>query len=170
MPRPETLRLDDLYSRSNGVVMNTSSGPQFEEDSLRLRDLLHDVNDSLDDQWRCDEHACQVVELLKGLSRQVSSHFELEEAADFFADPEVTALELAGLVDRLRSEHRALFAEISGVVQQAESLVACASRSESDRRRITARIHVFCHRLREHERRENELLLQAYGEDVGVGD
>jgi len=150
--------------------MDTVSVRQFEEESARLRELIRDIKASLDDESFFNQHTRHVVELIKGLSRQVAEHFSLEEAGNCYAGSEAVTLELAGLADALRSEHRTLAAEIDSIVEQAESLVPDAVDSESSQRRIASRIRVYCRRLRDHERRENELLLQAYSEDVGVGD
>jgi Hemerythrin HHE cation binding domain len=163
-------RLDAQSPPTYTAIASTASVPQIEEDCLRLRELLRDINASVGDGAFFHQHRHHGVDLLKGLSRQVAVHFALEETGNCFADPEAVALELAGLADALRSEHRALAAEIDNVVEQAESLIAGAAESESEQRRIVSRVRVFCHRLRDHERRENELLLQAYADDVGVGD
>jgi Hemerythrin HHE cation binding domain len=166
----EDIRPGEVSRGADGYFMSTASVPQIEEDHFRMSELLRNVQALLDDGSFFNGHSLQAVELLKGLSRQLTVHFALEETYDSFAGPDAVALELAGLADALRSEHRALAREFDGVVEQAELLAACAAGSEPDQRRVATRIRVFCHRLREHERRENELLLQAYEEDVGVGD
>jgi len=160
---------DVTPSSQVNVVIGGTTSPQFEEDSLRLRELLHDVTTSLDG-WFSNARSGRILDLLQALSHQVAVHFALEESSGLLAGSDMAVLELADLAAGLRAEHRALALEIESVVEQAETMVACAAESEPEQRRIVSRIRVFCHKLQRHERRENELLLQAYDEDIGVGD
>jgi len=152
------------------AVVGVPTGPQFEEDSERLRSLLHGITTSLDNGSFSSGHPRQVLDLLQELSHQIAVHFALEETTGLLADPDLAAHELADLAAELRAEHRTLANEVESVVEQAETMVSCVAASEPERRRVVSRIRVFCHKLREHERRENELLMQAYDEDLGVGD
>jgi len=56
--------------------------------------------------------------------------------------------------------------------QAAQELVHLASNDDGSqwRQRLRAKFHDFGARLMHHETKENELLLEAYGDDIGDKD
>jgi hypothetical protein len=96
-------------------------------------------------------------------------HFALEEAYGYFEDPVFVAPRLSERAATLRKDHRRLYLQISDLVDQVERLVY-RGRLPAAWFRVQGRFEQFYEQLQTHEARENELILQAYDEDIGVGD
>jgi hypothetical protein len=143
---------------------------QMEDDSAQLRQLLQEIRASAEDRSLIREHTPHFVKLLSELQRRLVIHFAWEVANDFFSNEVDIAMELIGLAEVLHSERHALTTEIESLVDQASALLANAANLEPRFSQLASRVRVFCYHLREHERSENALVAQAYGEDVGVGD
>jgi hypothetical protein len=96
-------------------------------------------------------------------------HFSLEEAYGYFDDPVEVAPQFSMSAERLRAEHKELYVELCDLVERAERMFY-------DEQHAALALWIgpefleFEQRLRSHEERENELILDAYDGDIGVGD
>tara|TARA_B100002051_G_C16676719_1_gene607498 strand:- start:807 stop:1289 length:483 start_codon:yes stop_codon:yes gene_type:complete len=142
--------------------------------------FMQEIKEVHQDLWQCMDRALticgmhepnpsHIVTILADLRDQVALHFALEEAYGYFEGPAHVAPRLCEKADRLRSEHAALYGAASDLVEDADEwhhqralLHHC--------RHIYDRLQTFHVDLRRHETRESELVLAAYGDDIGVGD
>jgi hypothetical protein len=69
----------------------------------------------------------------------------------------------------LRSEHVSLYVQVSDLVDLAEWLLL-RGRRVSLAERIAANVVAFCDQLLEHEAAENDLIMEAFNEDIGICD
>jgi iron-sulfur cluster repair protein YtfE (RIC family) len=101
---------------------------------------------------------------LNGLERQLREHFALEEQGGYFAEALAAAPRLSRRADALYREHAA-FLERLGHLQA----LADAGRAPFDAwSEIELGMRELTTDLRAHEERENELILQAFEEDLGT--
>ncbi len=106
------------------------------------------------------------VDLLADLRDQLALLFSLEEAYGYFEDPVFVAPQLGKLAESLRAQHCELYLEITQLVEQAER--------HEYRGQLVSWIVVlagafmrFNRRFLQHEARENDLIQQAYDDDLG---
>ena len=111
----------------------------------------------------------KLAEQLANLRDQLALHFALEEAYGYFEDPVFVAPRLSNLAGSLRKDHKRLYLQINRLVDQVEQLVFLG-RMLAAWPRIRDRFEQFHEQLQTHEDRENELILEAYDDDLGVGD
>ena len=109
------------------------------------------------------------VRLLEQLRDGIGLHFTLEEACGYFDNPVSASPRLSHESLLLRAQHRALYLEISELVERASR--DYDRKEQADWIRMVAKAFLwFCRRFETHEARENALLQQAYEEDLGGGD
>lgn len=111
----------------------------------------------------------ELIDVLAELRDQLALHFALEEAYGYFEDPVFVAPRLSELAGSLRDEHRVLYLELTELVELVERL-NYRGRLPGLWARVRGRFTQFDDQLQAHEARENELILQAYEDDLGVGD
>ena len=100
---------------------------------------------------------------------QLALHFSLEEAYGYFQDPVDVAPRLADLAEHLRSEHKSLYLDLCDLLDRAERMFY-EEQYAALALWIGPEFVEFDRRLRYHEERENELIVAAYDDDIGVGD
>jgi hypothetical protein len=140
---------------------------------------IKEVNQELWQQLEEMRHRCQrpiapancrqLVQRLSQLRDHLALHFALEEAYGYFDDPVDVAPRLGYAAEQLRSEHRELYMNLTGVVERAERLL------HTDQMATLAlwvgpQFLRFDESLRDHEARENELIFDAFDTDIGAGD
>jgi hypothetical protein len=69
----------------------------------------------------------------------------------------------------LRGQHSDLFVEVCHVADKAVDLLG-EHGTLGGYRQVARMFRDFDNRLREHEARENELILLAFNHDIGIGD
>jgi hypothetical protein len=111
------------------------------------------------------------------LQDRLAVHFSLEEAYGYCEDALEVAPRLSSQAAVLRAEHQKLFVEFCHLVGDAEQLLVRSPSAEAATGnghvslvQIAKRYETFRSALEEHERREEELIMAAYVDDVGVGD
>ncbi|MDX1947943.1 MAG: hemerythrin domain-containing protein [Pirellulaceae bacterium] len=140
---------------------------------------IKEVNQELWDELADLRHRCQrpiapgqcrlLIDKLGQFRDQLALHFALEEAYGYFDDPLDVAPRLSHQADLLRSEHRELYLDCCELVERAERMFY-------DEQHATLALWIgdefllFDERLRSHESRENDLIYEAYDEDIGGGD
>lgn len=111
----------------------------------------------------------QLTQVLSGLRDQLALHFALEEAYGYFDDPLYVAPHLGERAEALRKQHRSLYLEASSLAEDVEG-IAYGRGKHLTAVDIGLRLEAFSKRLQEHESQENELIVGAYDDDLGVGD
>jgi hemerythrin-like domain-containing protein len=109
----------------------------------------------------------ELTDQLSGLTGALGRHFEREEAGPIFRTLPTRHPRLAQSLADLEAEHSVMLLELRDVVSTAEAL---ESPELFEVRELNARVQLFVARIRRHEAAENELVVQAYWDEVGVGD
>lgn len=145
--------------------------------------FLQEIKEVNEDLWRQLEevrgicgtaadvrgHARQLPNTLAQLRDQLAMHFALEEAYGYFEDPVAVAPHLNATACTLRDEHSSLYSSICEVLEFVESAFY-AGHLPTSAEQVVERFQVFYDQLQTHEAKENELILKAYDDDIGVGD
>jgi len=151
------------------VTVNAAFLQELKEDNRVLRNLMV-LADEFIGSYREDFAALRFLRQLLGhLRDQLAMHFSLEEAFGYFEDALAVAPRLSQQAEGLRAEHNVLFEEICRLAEAAEQLTY-RENSTSSVRQIVYDFCDFQQRFHHHEGCENELILQALQDDIGVGD
>lgn len=156
-------------TQTSSVTINSAFLQEIKDVNQQLWDLIDEVRQlcksELRNQWDC-YRLCSRFELLRD---QLATHFSLEEAYGYFDDPVSVAPRLSERVERLRQEHCTLYFRLAELVEFVQRL--------NQRRRLRygiSRVDLefggFYQDLLRHEDDECCLILEAYDDDVGVGD
>ncbi|MEE8412172.1 MAG: hemerythrin domain-containing protein [Acidobacteriota bacterium] len=113
-------------------------------------------------QW-----VAQLLQRLPGLARTMREHFEDEEGGLLYAELPRRRPHLAVRLAALKEEHPRMLVEIEKTIDIATHL---REAELYELRELNARIQLLVARIRRHEAAENELIFEAYWEDIGTGD
>lgn len=149
------------------VTVNAAFFQEIKEVNQELWSLLDDVRGCFADGQAPD--ARRVVELMADLRDQMALHFALEEAYGYFDDPVAGAPHLGERAEELRLEHRTLYVKMSDLAEYVEQLQR-RDRLGALMDQVSRRFKNFDELFHRHEVQENELITEAYDEDIGVGD
>ena len=151
------------------LAVNPAFLLEIKEDNRDLRVLLAQTRECLAAR-NCAEHVRDAYMLLSRLRDQLAMHFALEEAYGYMEDAVNIAPRLSEIAVNLKSEHGAMYLEFCQIVDAAEEFVFIPSDPDSYARVVVSRFEEFCARLSEHEQAEQQLILGAFDDDIGVGD
>jgi hypothetical protein len=150
------------------VTVNAAFLAEIKEVNQELWTLLAELRHRC--QRPINPGACRhLIDKLCLLRDQLALHFALEEAYGYFEDPVHVAPRLGRQADQLRNEHKRLYLDFCELVDRAERMFY-------DEQHAALALWLgpefleFDQRLRSHEERENELIFQAYEDDIGGGD
>ena len=155
--------------RTTTVTVNAAFLQEIKEVNEDLWHLLAEVRRYCQRGVTSHAGCCQLLEALGALRDQMALHFALEEAYGYFDEPVYVAPRLSEQAAELRNEHRALYLDISNFVEDAERL-NYRKRLPAAMPQLALRYEAFQAQFEEHEAREHDLILQAYDDDIGVGD
>ena len=130
--------------------------------------LLSEVEECLDRPP--DDPAGWISDLkrkLTELATALDEHFTGEEAGPVFRKLPIHHPRLAGPLKKLEDEHATMRSDLKTVRGKADEL---DDPEVFELRELNARVQLFVARLRRHEAAENEIVIQAYWDEVGVGD
>ena len=151
------------------VTVNAAFLQEIKEVNLELWHTLDNVQKICARPTSIRPHCRRFVEMLAQLRDQLAMHFALEEAYGYFDEPVSVAPRLSRRANDLRIEHRDLYLHICEIVDQAERL-AFGRKQLSLATDISLRFRSFHDQLLAHEAQETDLILEAYDDDIGVGD
>ena len=151
------------------VTVNAAFFQEIKEDDRQLRELFQETVAMFSGPRRHRLPARQIVDQLWRIRDQLALHFSLEDAYGYFKDAIAEAPRLSNLAESLHAEHDGLFLEICELVDEAEQRLYRENHDHSQTE-IAVSFYRFHARFQEHETRENELILQAFDDDIGVGD
>jgi iron-sulfur cluster repair protein YtfE (RIC family) len=103
---------------------------------------------------------------LEQLNLELGPHFHGEETV-VFADIRSRLPRLVDIVDRLIEQHRRMEKDFSRIGEQAKNLNLADNQAWSE---LAEQITKSLRLLKVHEQQETELILTAYGQDLGEGD
>lgn len=136
---------------------------EIRQEHEELREALGKIHQTL---HKREAAVATVAKMLSLLGDDVEAHFSDEETAGFFDDVLDRAPRLSGRIDMLRNEHQ----QLSATVDHLQEVAISGDGSDDWWQRIETAFHEFSKELMHHESTENELLLEAYTEDIGTGD
>ena len=152
------------------VTLNAAFMREIKEDNERLRDLKYQLEAVFHRDRLLGISRFALAELLGEFRDQLATHFALEEAFGYFDDPVVdVAPHLSEHVDALRSEHADIFQDVCRLADDADDVL----RRQPDIEDFCELADRFCELdawLARHEADENELIMNAFNADIGVGD
>ena len=152
------------------VTINAAFLQEIKQDNVELRDLLERSSSQLSVGSHLGSNPRTMVDTLSRLRDQLAMHFALEEAFGYFDDAVDVAPRLSARAEDLRQEHEQFFLEMCEIVERAERLLYREASPQKTRAEIAQRFSAFYSALNEHEAREQDLILEALDEDIGVGD
>lgn len=144
---------------------------EIKEDNRRLQELLVDTATLLRryPYVTTVDRQCDIVRQLVRLRDQLALHFALENAFGYLVDVVEHAPRLCSRALGMIAQHDELFLELCELIDIAESVLY-----EEAERTVTNNVargyFRFQQRFYAHEAAENELLLDVFDCDIGVGD
>jgi hypothetical protein len=163
-------RQEDIMSTATGTVtLNAAFFQEIKEDNQRLQELQRELREIFHADRPLGVSRFTLIDLLAELRDHLATHFALEEAFGYFDDPIDTAPQICEEAETLRAQHSDLFVEVCHLADRAVDLLG-EHGTLAGYREIARMFREFDHRLRQHEARENELILLAFNNDIGIGD
>ena len=151
------------------LTVNAAFLSEIKEDNCRLRELLTEGADDAAHGNLGRISARDRVELYLAIRDQLGLHFALEDAYGYFHDAIEEQPWLAINAKRLQSQHDMIFRHLCVVVDAAECILYREYNAIRVKELLEAFMAFYC-QLAEHEHAENELILAAFDDDIGVGD
>lgn len=151
------------------LAVNPAFLMEIKEDNRELRSLLASTRECLakpDCAIRCKD----AYMLLSRLRDQLAMHFSLEEAYGYMTDAINIAPRLSESATELKDEHGTIYVELCKIVDSAEEFIYVAPDEDAFARVIIRRFGAFDRQLERHEEAEQQLILAAFDDDIGVGD
>jgi hypothetical protein len=155
--------------KTSTVTVNAAFLQEIKEVNADLWKLLDDVRHLCHDPHYVRSHRRRLVLMLGTLRDQLALHFALEEAYGYFDDPVFVAPQLSHKAETLRDEHQTLYSKVCALADEVEKQYY-AGRLVTVASHVVRQFMAFDELFRRHENDENELILKAYEDDIGVGD
>lgn len=142
--------------------MSRSNEQQIYDEIRREHEHLRELLGTLDQTLIARREAAdKLAAMVSSLQEHVRVHFQEEEDGGFFHEIVSQAPRMSDRADELKHEHVGLAAAVVELVSIAdEENELCKS--------LDTRFREFSKALMHHESKENELLLDAYEEDIGA--
>ena len=153
----------------SSVTINTAFLQEIKEASEELWRLFRELHHLCAQPLSIHSHPRRAVEMLQRLEDELALYFSLEEYYGYFEDPAIVEPRLSERAGALRAEHQSLYLDICGIIERAERLVD-QRRLATFTRHFVLRFGTFYEQFKAHEIREDELVLEAFDDDIGVGD
>jgi len=109
----------------------------------------------------------RMTESLPRLARTLRDHFRSEQQGPLFRKLPVTFPRFAHRLEQLEAEHVRILEIVDSVVARARNL---ADPQIYEIRELNAQVQLIIATIRRHEAEENEIVVQAHWDEVGVGD
>lgn len=151
------------------VTLNAAFLQEIKEVHEDLWHLLAEYRTECGERYLAPERVRWFVDTAGQLRDQLAFHFALEEAYGYFEAPQEVAPQLSAAASDLREEHDGLYLRICQLAERVDELHR-AGRLRASFDRVAMEFLAFDDQLREHEARENDLILAVYEDDLGVGD
>ena len=153
---------------TSAVGVNAAFLQEVKDDNVMLHDLLGAASKVLDPAELTSIQPRCMADLLGKLRDQLAIHFSLEEALGYLEDVIIESPRLCETAFQLRAEHETLYLSISQLTDDAERLLMGGGPMAKPM--LMKRFRHFCNQLKEHERREDDLIIESLYDELGVGD
>ncbi|MCA9155103.1 MAG: hemerythrin domain-containing protein [Pirellulaceae bacterium] len=151
------------------VTVNAAFMQEIKEVNQELWELLRQVREICGQPFEIVSRREALLNSLELLRDQLALHFALEEAYGYFDDPVIVAPRLSQMAEQLRGEHRDLYMMACGLAEFVEQRTKRGELTQFVEH-VAAQFDSFYNQLLAHEAREQDLILAAYDDDIGVGD
>jgi hypothetical protein len=151
------------------ITVNAAFLQEVKDDNHFLRSLMEMARRALLDDLPSHHSPREFADLLCQLRDQLAMHFALEEAFGYFEDALDVAPQLSRQADLLRAQHQVLYVAICEIAEEAEQLLYHETPVDL-RAEMRDRFAGFYEEFQDHEACENALILEAFDDDIGVGD
>jgi hypothetical protein len=141
---------------------------EIREEHRGCMEVVAEVEGCLD--CRPDREGRWVSRLLESLPRLATTlrtHFEVEQQGPLYRKLPIDFPRFAHRLEQLEAEHVRILEVVDGAVARARNL---AGSEMSDVRELNAQVQLVVATIRRHEAEEDEILIQAHWDEVGVGD
>ena len=157
-------------AEATGVTINVAFLMEIKSD-FGFRELLNETHRQLQPTSPTQKvPARRAADWLSDLRDELETYFALEEFYGYFDDAATHNPRVGVDACKLRSEHEALYLELSDLVECAQQIVYRECGPELTVASLTEKFDLFCQHLADHEQAEMELMMQLCNEDIGVGD
>ena len=109
----------------------------------------------------------RLLESLPRLATTLRSHFEVEQQGPLYRKLPISFPRFAQRLEKLEAEHVRILEVVDGAVARARNL---QSAEMYEIRELNAQVQLIVATIRRHEAEEDEILVQAHWDEVGVGD
>lgn len=141
--------------------------PKVLSDIDRQHCQLHAILQALQSRIQSQAHPDRsLISLLNALATHLQTHFEFEEADDYFPELTLHAPRFAGRIEHLITEHNEMLEEVGELVEMAKR----AFDGECEMSNIAEAFDRFQDKFLAHEKDETELLQTVYTQDIGTHD
>lgn len=158
-----------MYAATGTLTINPAFLQEIKEDNSHLKELLAATSTALALDRDTPIRPRALAALMSRLRDQLATHFSLEEFFGYFDDAVDSAPRLSAEADVLRSQHETLYLTISKLAEDAERLLY-GPVPNNGLSALATRFQAFYEELTRHEDSENELIMRAFYDDIGVGD
>lgn len=128
-----------------------------------LRHLLSHLHQALTGRTETPHH---IAEMIGSLQKHLATHFVEEEQEGFFDGIVEQAPRLADRANQLREEH----ASLQQAAEELNRVATTEAGSTAWWQEVNERFHLLSRDLMHHEHKENDLLQDAYENDIGSKD
>lgn len=156
-----------MITETNTLTLNAAFLQEIKEDNYQLRELFRKASHLLSTPRRVP--LSSIVGTLTRLRDQLAMHFALENAYGYLDGAIDLAPRLCQRARLLRAEHEVLYTDFCELSDGAEELLHQV-RQHQQVTRLAVLFFDFQARFQAHEACENELIFEAFDDDVGVGD
>lgn len=138
------------------------------EEHKRISALLGDLDQWLDRPIDCTTAWTECLRrMLEPLVAVLKPHFSGEETSPLYRDVPIESPRFAPSLDRLFGEHEAIVDELTAISREA---CGTTEPPAAQIRELTLRTKRMIFTLKRHESEENEILQQAYWDDLAASD
>ena len=109
----------------------------------------------------------RLVECLPRLASTLRAHFQVEQEGPLYRKLPVSFPRFAHRLEQLEAEHVRILEAVDGIVARARDM---SDGRVHEMRELNAQVQLLIATIRRHEAEENEIVVQAHWDEVGVGD
>ncbi|WP_442508092.1 hemerythrin domain-containing protein [Novipirellula sp. SH528] len=149
------------------LAVNAAFLKDIKDDNHHLKILVDKIGPMVSHPKIATNHWLEIIDLFSEFRDQLALHFSLEEAFGYFDEAIDTSPELSTQAETLRSQHTTLFESIRHLTESASEVTAD---QEEKIARLLVRYDTFLRSFAQHEEAELKLILEAFDDDIGVGD
>jgi len=104
---------------------------------------------------------------LPKLATTLRAHFRVEQEGPLYSKLPISSPRFAHQLEKLEAEHLRILETVDSVVARTRELQAAPM---YEMRELNAQVQLIVATIRRHEAEENEIVIQAHWDEVGVGD